>query len=178
MNRHFGNYNDYEILYLIKDGNEKALEFMFKKYDIHIFKIASSLYFKSDKINDLIQEGRMVLYDCICRFNENQRVSFHAYFTICLKRTYYRLLKTDYYTGLLVNEDDVPLDKLPDINKKSDYRGSYFFTDEFYIKLFDECLMGGLTISDFAKEHNISYNTAYYKYKRMVLTLKQLFSLD
>lgn len=178
MNRLFGNYNDYELLYLIKDGNEKALEYMFKKYDILIYKIASSLYFKSDKLEDLLQEGRMVLYYCIYNYNENQNINFYGYFTICLKRTYYKLLKTDYYTGLLVNEDKIPIDIVPDNKNYIIFSGNQLFNDEMYIMLFDECIIGDLNLTDFANKHNLTYSMVYYKYKKMVLALKEIFSLD
>jgi len=178
MNRYFGNYNDYEIIYLIKDGNEKALEYMFKKYEIHIFKIADTLYTKSDKVDDLLQEGRMVLYSCIYSFNENYGISFFAYFTICLKRTFYKLIKTEYYNSILINEDKYCIDSISDNNSDYFYTGKQLFKDELFIMLFDECVLEQISITEFSKRHNLPYNMVYYKYKRMVLALKRIFSLD
>ena len=49
-------YNDYEILYLIKEGNEVALSFIFKKYEPYIWKIASAYHRYNDKREDLVPE--------------------------------------------------------------------------------------------------------------------------
>ena len=37
------NYNDYELIYLINDGSEKALKVLFEKYSIYIKKMIQSI---------------------------------------------------------------------------------------------------------------------------------------
>ena len=61
----FKNYNDYELIYYIKDGNEAALDFMIKKYEPLIKKLTTSFIRFSDKRDDLIQEGFLILMKCI-----------------------------------------------------------------------------------------------------------------
>ena len=74
MVKRFDNYNDYELLYLIREGSEFALNYLFKKYDVLIYKIATSFYPKGDKFEDLLQEGRMVLYNSINKlYKKNNR---------------------------------------------------------------------------------------------------------
>ena len=67
----FKNYNDYELIYYIKDGNEAALDFMIKKYEPLIKKLTTSFIRFSDKRDDLIQEGYLILMECIDKYNDN-----------------------------------------------------------------------------------------------------------
>ena len=60
-------YNDYELIYYIRDGSEIVLKIFIQKYDLVIYsfiqKIPYLLY--SGKVDDLMQEGRMVLFKCL-----------------------------------------------------------------------------------------------------------------
>ena len=63
-------YNDYELIYYIRDGSEMALAIIIKKYDLVIYGLIQKIpYLKlSGKIDDLMQEGRMVLIKCLYSF--------------------------------------------------------------------------------------------------------------
>ncbi|MCR5231496.1 MAG: hypothetical protein K6B64_02515 [Acholeplasmatales bacterium] len=99
-------YNDFEMLYLIKEGNELAYNIMFLKYEKYIWKIVLESYPYNSKNEDLVQEGRIVLHNCILGYNSYMNVSFFSYFTICLKRKIYREIKKPYYDGYLsLNEE-------------------------------------------------------------------------
>lgn len=170
-------YNDYELIYLIRDNNEKAFNFFFEKYEIYIKKIAIEYYHYGDKMQDLIQEGRIVLLTCLKSFNENMNVTFFSYFSICLRRIYKRLLRNDYYSGITLKEDSVFIDKIADENTKHLYSGKRFYDDELLISIFDECIIGNMTLTDFAKKYNIKYNLIYRKYKTMVSELKNILTI-
>ena len=78
----FVNYNDYELLYLIQDGEEKALHVLLKKYDTLIYTVVREMYPYGDKAYDLMQEGRMTLYNCIYKYSKAKEISFYSYFYI------------------------------------------------------------------------------------------------
>lgn len=169
----FACYNDYELLYLITEGSEPALNLLYKKYDALIYKIAYSFYPYGDKRNDLIQEGRMVLYDCIKKYDSRYSVSFYSYFVISIRRVFARKKTSRYYDNYIFLEFD---DKLfVSNNEKSIYNdGKRFFTDELEINIYNECFIGGMSLKGFAKNNNIDYSRVYYKSKLMALRLKKL----
>ena len=66
---YFAGYNDYELIYLVNEGSERALNVLYQKYYIYIYKVAAKYIPRGDKKNDLIQEGLMLLNQSIKRFN-------------------------------------------------------------------------------------------------------------
>ncbi|MDD3113471.1 MAG: sigma-70 family RNA polymerase sigma factor [Candidatus Izemoplasmatales bacterium] len=75
----FRNYNDYEIISLIKQGNEEALALMIEKYRLLIAKKAHKFNLKLD-FDDRFQEGLIVLYRSILKYDEHYDKTFTRYF--------------------------------------------------------------------------------------------------
>ncbi len=174
MVKRFDNYNDYELLYLIREGSEFALNYLFKKYDVLIYKVAFKFYPNDDKFEDLLQEGRMVLYRCINKFDFNKGTSFYSFFNVCLKRYYIKLMNEDYYSNSYVCKD---LGYLPDsqnIGYSKIFILSQKLKDTEYYDMFVECLIENMSLSDYAKKYNISYAKCYRKYNMMLEKLKNL----
>jgi len=84
-------YNDYEIIDLIREGNNEALELMFDKYSRLISKkiYKFNLYQEYD---DMFQEGMMILYKSIKSFDDSYSKTFTRYFELNLDRKYITLL--------------------------------------------------------------------------------------
>ncbi len=78
--------NDFELLYLIKDGNEQALDLMFNKYSIFIKKIISEITIYDYDVEDLHQEGLILLNTAIYKYSEMYNKTFFKYFEVILKR--------------------------------------------------------------------------------------------
>lgn len=81
--------NDYELIYLIKEDDEQALNTMFKKYEPLIKRIANH-YLKTFKdfnidFEDLVQEGRIGLYRAIKSFKAEKDILFYTFAFICIK---------------------------------------------------------------------------------------------
>ena len=102
-------YNDYELLYLIKDGNEKAFNYFFQKYDCLIIKIAIDLYPQGDKQDDLVQEGRMILYDCIKNYDSSYGTPFFSFFIQYYNDTDKIVFNEDEQLNLFSPEDLIEL---------------------------------------------------------------------
>ena len=60
-------YNDYELVYLVREQNEAALDILIQKYSPLIGKIASSYYGVGFDYEDFFQEGRMAFIKSIYR---------------------------------------------------------------------------------------------------------------
>ena len=86
-------YNDYELLYLIYEGDEEALGTVFNKYDplikkkLYDFKIARGLY------DDFYQEGLIILYLAVKTYNPFLNKTFTRYFELLLTRRIMTLLR-------------------------------------------------------------------------------------
>ncbi len=78
-------HNDFEIIYSIREGNEEALDLMFRKYKNLIAKkiYKFNLQYEYD---DILQEGLMILYKSIRVFSEDFHKSFTRYFEMNLER--------------------------------------------------------------------------------------------
>ena len=73
-------WNDYELIYLIKEGNELALNLMYHKYSNFIRIKARELGFRGFDLDDCIQEGLLLLTKAIKTFNNDYNKSFWSYF--------------------------------------------------------------------------------------------------
>jgi len=79
----FRNYNDFEIVNLIKQGYEEAFDFMVDKYKFFIAKNIKKFNL-TEEYDDVYQECLMILYKSIQRFDETFNKSFMRYFELNL----------------------------------------------------------------------------------------------
>ena len=86
----YKDYNDYELLNYIAEGNEEANNIIIKKYEPLINKIAVRMlsYCKNNglDLNDLIQEGMIGLNHAIERYQERENALFYTYAKTCIER--------------------------------------------------------------------------------------------
>ena len=86
----YKDYNDYELLNYIAEGNEEANNIIIKKYEPLINKIAIKMlsYCKNNGLdqNDLVQEGMIGLNHAIDRYQERENVLFYTYAKTCIER--------------------------------------------------------------------------------------------
>ena len=74
------NYNDYELIYLIKEGVEEALKEMFRKYSHFLYKFYYQQENRFTSKGDFVQEGFMVLQKAIETYDMDKEISFYTYF--------------------------------------------------------------------------------------------------
>ena len=75
------NHNDYELVYLIKDGNVPAKEYLFKKYSVLIKKIyREGFYNLRYQLFDFMQEGFIILEKVITSYDFSFNFSFYNSF--------------------------------------------------------------------------------------------------
>lgn len=79
-------YNDYELLYLAKENNEKAIEMLTNKYkrviNYKVLKYSNEL---TDYKEDFYNEALSTLYKSI--FNYNDDYTFATFFNTCLENS-------------------------------------------------------------------------------------------
>lgn len=86
----YKDYNDYELLNYIAEGNEEANNIIIKKYQPLINKIATKMipYCKNNGLekSDLIQEGMIGLNHAIDKYQEIEDTLFYTYAKKCIER--------------------------------------------------------------------------------------------
>ncbi len=86
--------NDYELIYLVQNHQDGiALNFLFKKYELLIWKYIHQYQVPYYERDDFFQEGLLTLNKAIIRFKEKYNKTFTRYFELILKRRFWALLK-------------------------------------------------------------------------------------
>jgi len=81
----FRDYNDFEIISLIQEGQEEALALMIEKYHLLIAKKINKFNLR-DEFDDYYQEALLVLYRSIQKFKPSFNKTFTKFFELNLDR--------------------------------------------------------------------------------------------
>lgn len=157
-------YNDYELIYLIKEGIEEAVELVLEKYE-PLIKNTASYYIncfgrKKVDYDDLLQEGRLGLIQAIRGFSDKKEALFYTFAVLCIKG---RMINFMLHNNRLKNyplnnsyslDDNVLSNNVPDdfdINSIFDY----FYLEEKIIMFkntldFDDSLIFELKFNSFS----------------------------
>src|SRR5574344_2269151 len=116
-------YNDNELLYLIKDSSEEAHEILYKKYE-PIISIKVKKYVNIAKrigleYNDLFQEGLIGLSEAIKSYKDNRETSFSSFANICIERKIISSLERFNSKKNSALNESFSLDAPDDINGKT-----------------------------------------------------------
>ena len=77
--------NDNELLYLIREGNEQALEIMYQKYVPLMEGKLNKFNIETEFRDDFYQESRLMLHKAIRLYNPNSSKTFNKMITILRK---------------------------------------------------------------------------------------------
>ena len=90
-------YNDYELLYMVKENDENAYNLLYEKYKPLVIslakKYASTYQNYGIDINDYILEGYVGLDTSIKRFNDYDEYKFQNLLCTCINRQMQNLIK-------------------------------------------------------------------------------------
>lgn len=86
----YKDFNDYEIIYCIKENNEEANELIYEKYrpfiEITARRLASYSINAGLEASDFIQEGMLALSNAIYTFDEEKDITFYTYARACIEK--------------------------------------------------------------------------------------------
>lgn len=122
----YNELSDENILNLIKENDDTALEYIIEKYK-KLVKIKANQYFiiGSDR-EDIIQEGMIGLYKAIRDYSDNKNSSFYSFAALCINRQIITAIKA---AG---RQKHMPLNSYLSLNKEIDDGES----DATYMELF------------------------------------------
>ena len=167
-------YNDCELIKEIKEGNDRSLEILLKKYDPYIISYIYKIRKYYDE--DSIQEARLVLYKSIYEYEENDDYNFFSYFNLCLKRKIKRIIEKENKEKKIIE-----MIKYSEVIDNEGYqmalREKLYFPDLIFKssleeKIYEECIIKEVKLTDLSNNLNVPYKTLYYHYKKV---LKKLF---
>lgn len=86
----YKNYNDYELIYSVREKDDLAFDIIFEKYQPIIRKIAGD-YFKSYAnygydYEDFVQEGNIAFQKALIYYDENKNSIFYTFAVLCIRR--------------------------------------------------------------------------------------------
>lgn len=182
-------YNDFELVSLIRENNEEAREILYNKYKPIIVKKSTDQIYKLGsygmEINDLIQEGYIGLDNAINCFNEKENTSFYTFALLCIDRQIITYIKKNTNNKTMVLNDAINLDDGKEylFRDNTDIEGSFINKEDVkeFINLICDSLsdiekkvfslkLEGYDIGEIAnllnKDTKVIYNTLHrIKYK-------------
>lgn len=106
-------FNDYELIYQIKESDETAYSTLLDKYKPLVNKLASEYLSKNKNIgidfDDLYQEGIYALSVALKDYNQDISL-FYTYVNICIKREMEKFIKYNRRYKHMVLNDAISLD--------------------------------------------------------------------
>lgn len=94
----YRDFNDYELLSYIEEGNEEASNVLYKKYEPFIIatakKMASTCSTLGIDISDFIQEGMLGFSQAIRKFDERRDIQFYTLAKKCVESKMLSLIFT------------------------------------------------------------------------------------
>ena len=83
-------YNDYELIYMVREKDDYSYDILFQKYIPIIKRIAFDYYKNYDgygyDLDDFIQEGYVAFQKSLHSFNEEKDVLFYTFVVLCIHR--------------------------------------------------------------------------------------------
>jgi len=103
--------SDEEIVQLVRDANDQALEHLINKYKNFVRAKARSYFLIGADREDIIQEGMIGLYKVIRDFRPDKLASFRAFAELCITRQIITAIKT------ATRQKHIPLNSYVSLNK-------------------------------------------------------------
>ena len=123
----YKNYNDYELIYMVRENSDQYRDLLFNKYIPIINNIVGEFYNNYNKYgyeyDDFYQEAMIAFDKAVVSYDENKDTLFYTYLNICIKRyllSFVRNIsskKKNFSFDTMVSIDDIDIvDTKSDIN--------------------------------------------------------------
>ena len=86
MEQKYEKYTDEELILMLRDGEEKIMEYLLNKYKNLVKAMAGSYFIPGADEQDILQEGMIGLYKAIRDFNGSKETSFLTFAKLCIAR--------------------------------------------------------------------------------------------
>lgn len=104
-------YNDQELVELIRNGHDFALDYLMNKYKALVERKSNSYFLIGASKDDIIQEGMIGLFKAIRDYNPNREASFYSFADLCVTRQMISAVKAS------TRQKHMPLNSYVSLNK-------------------------------------------------------------
>lgn len=108
-------YNDYELLHLVKEQNEEATRILYQKYRPFVENKAKKYYRylsqKGYEMSDLIQEAMIGFDEAIKGYKEDNNVLFYTFLNTCMEHKLSTLVRSSNTNKSKVLNSAISLDE-------------------------------------------------------------------
>ena len=155
--------NDYELIYLIRDNNEIALNLLYEKYRPLIFHFIKKFHIYNIYKEDFIQEGYMSIHVALQTYSFDYDCSFLSYLKIIMQRHFQKKFASALKYDIPVQDLELYLDEKP--SKYNNYNifeeGLEYLHDEIDILVYVSLYKDGLTCKEISNIYNIDIKKVY-----------------
>ncbi len=102
---------DEQLLELIHEKNDYALDFLMRKYKLLVEKKSQSYFLMGAGKDDIVQEGMIGLFKAIRDYNPNKEASFYSFADLCVTRQMITAVKAS------TRQKHMPLNSYVSLNK-------------------------------------------------------------
>lgn len=170
--------NDYELLYLAKENEEAAIDFLFEKYQNLIKSRIYAFRIKQKSHDDFFQEGLIMLDKAIQTFDEKYNKTFNKYFDLLLQRRFMQILKKEqpHFYNVTYSADFYDFVE----EYACPYQANHLEFDDSFVQGFSELekkvyqlrMVNGYKTSDVCRELNCSARQVYNAVLRIRMKVK------
>lgn len=190
-------YNDYELVSLAQEGNEDAVNILYKKYRPIIIKKSKNSIINVThhgiEINDIMQEAFIGFDEAIKNFSQDSDASFYTFALLCIDRKIYNYLRKvsggrDKILNEAVNIDD-NLDRI--ISSTEDIELSFISQNDEYTMIDDirnlltvferkvfDMKIDGYSFEEIANTLNKDLKAIYNTFHRIKTKIKKNIKID
>ena len=169
----YSEYNDNELVYLMKNGNEKAYCILLKKYKRFIHGRIYEMHLHDHE--DCFQEGIVCLYNATLSFDDSFNKSFMKYFEQILNNRLLDIKRSQERESEVIYSSRLNLDNFREVKEESLLlKRNFIVPKSFYTKLtkkertvFDDYFLNNIPIDDIAKKNNTNKKSIYYTIYRI-----------
>lgn len=181
----YQHYNDFELLDLISQGSEEALQIMLEKYEPLIISRAVKFCVRDSSRDDYIQEGRLMLLKAIRKFRPDGDKTFTKYFELVLEHRIISLNRQYLnYMNRTVLVDEIPESHL-DYESSAEavlLRNIHEFNtgslSEFELEIFNRKFLVGQDVKSISQETGSTEKQIYNTVQRIKKKLLSQISND
>ena len=126
----YKDYNDYELIYMVRENNEESKDLLFRKYAPIIGKISLNFYnnYKDYgyEYDDFYQEAMIAFDKAIMNYNDSKETLFYTFLVLCVKRSLLSYVRNITNTKKNINNNLlVEIDECKLIDNNSDIDSIY-----------------------------------------------------
>lgn len=86
----YKSYNDYELIYMVKEEDDFSRTVLYKKYFPVICSIANEIYSSFNQYGydyeDFVQEAYIAFHDALSSYDESRNILFYTFVIVCVRR--------------------------------------------------------------------------------------------